>query len=342
MKKIRLGFCGHLILSMSLTLAVCYPAIAQTTQPTILQIDLENKVQYREDISLDPSKFATDPGIVPANTPKDFGQFVSIADIVAVNGQPAKGVALYRARTVNLTPSPAPGNAISDVMRNGAIDQMFEILSGEGTTSIGTILASGLAAGPAPPGSPLDAVQANLAIFGGTGAFLGARGQVNQGTTTVPDRIASINEDPSKRRINGGGGKVRILLTVIPLEMPQVVITAGFPRMLHARDSSFVSSSSPAAPGEILHLFVTGLGPTKPAVNPGQPFPASPPAVVNSPVSVTINGKSVTVLSAIGFPGVVDGYQVDIQVPFDAPRGIAAVQVTSAWIQGPAVSLPIQ
>src|SRR5207253_7724762 len=63
---------------------------------------------------------------------------LALPTFVAVNGQPAKGVALYRARTVNLTPTPAPGNAISDVMRNGAIDQMFEILSGDGTTPIGT------------------------------------------------------------------------------------------------------------------------------------------------------------------------------------------------------------
>ena len=46
--------------------------------------------------------------------------------------------------------------------------------------------------------------------------------------------------------------------------------------------------------------------------------------------------------SAIGFPGVVDGYQVDVQVPSDAARGIATVEVTAAWIQGPAVSLPIR
>jgi len=340
MKKTRFRFCGQVLLYLPLILALCCPANAQTIQPTILQIDLENKVQYREDSSLDPSKFATNPGIVPATPPKDFGQFVSVADIVAVNGQPAKGVALYRARTVNLTPTPAPGNAISDVMRNGAIDQMFEILSADGTP-IGTILASGLAAGPPPPGSPLDAVQANLAIFGGTGAFLGARGQVNQGPTTVPDRSASMTEDPSKRRINGGG-KVRILLSVIPMELPQIVVRGGLPRMRHSRDSSDVTLSSPAEAGEVLHLFVTGLGPTRPAVNPGQPFPDSPPAVVNSPVSVTIDGKPATVLSAIGFPGVVDGYQVDVQVPSDAPRGIATVQVTAAWIQGPPVTLPIQ
>src|SRR5207248_9797203 len=99
---------------------------------------------------------------------------------------------------------------------------------------------------------------------------------------------------------------------------------------------------NPAMPGEVLRLFATGLGPTTPAVSIGQPFPADPTAVVSSPLSVTINGRPATVLSAIGVPGVIDGYQVDVQVPSDAPRGIATVQLTAAWIQGPAVNLPIQ
>ena len=32
---------------------------------------------------------------------------------------------------------------------------------------------------------------------------------------------------------------------------------------------------------EVLSLRTTGLGPTIPGVDPGKPFPASPPAVVN-------------------------------------------------------------
>ena len=82
MKKIRLSFYGgQFILFISLTLAFCYAANAQTI-PSILQIDLENKVQYREDSSLDPSKFATQPGIVPANTASRFGRVNLISNML--------------------------------------------------------------------------------------------------------------------------------------------------------------------------------------------------------------------------------------------------------------------
>jgi uncharacterized protein (TIGR03437 family) len=72
-----------------------------------------------------------------------------------------------------------------------------------------------------------------------------------------------------------------------------------------------VSATSPAAAGEMLSLFATGLGPTNPGVETGEPFPSSSLAVVNSPVTVKVNGKPVEVLSANGLPGAVDKYQVN-------------------------------
>jgi uncharacterized protein (TIGR03437 family) len=79
------------------------------------------------------------------------------------------------------------------------------------------------------------------------------------------------------------------------------MLPAG-PAITHSSDFSRATASKPAAAGEILSLFARGLGPVNPAVDPGQPFPSSPLAVVNSPVAVTVNGKAAEVLSAVGFP----------------------------------------
>ena len=65
-------------------------ALPQVAPPVILQIDTANRVQYYED-NADPSKFATNPGITTATLPANFGPIVTIADIVAVNGQSVKG-----------------------------------------------------------------------------------------------------------------------------------------------------------------------------------------------------------------------------------------------------------
>jgi uncharacterized protein (TIGR03437 family) len=79
-----------------------------------------------------------------------------------------------------------------------------------------------------------------------------------------------------------------------------------------------------------------------PGIDPGQPFPSSPLAVVNSPVEVTVNGKAAEVLAAVGYLGAVDGYQVNFQVPAGTAKGSASIQVSTAWILGAAVSIPVQ
>jgi len=119
------------------------------------------------------------------------------------------------------------------------------------------------------------------------------------------------------------------------------VVPAG-PAITHSSDFSLVTASKPATAGEILSLFARGLGPVTPGVDPGQPFPSNPLAIVNSPVEVTVNGKAAGVLAAVGFPGAVDGYQVNFRVPPDTAKGPASIQVSAAWISGASVTIPVQ
>ena len=315
--------------------------VAQSLPPAILEVEVENFVRYVQDIA-DPSQFATNPAITPASVPKNFSEFVAIADIVAVNGQPAKGTYLGRGRTTTLSLSPAAGAAIADTTRTGAVDTRFEIIGADGTP-IGTVLALEFGGGPPPPGAPLAITQGNNVIVGGTGAFLGARGSFGQAVTaqSVATRQASIVEDPANRRRNGGG-RTRFVLQVIPLARPEMLMIADRPIIAHASDSKLVTASNPASAGETLSLFATGLGPTRPGVDPGQPFPSSPPAVVNTPVQITVNGRPASVLAAVGVPGRVDTYQVQFQVPPGTAAGAAVVQVTVAWIAGPAATIAIR
>jgi uncharacterized protein (TIGR03437 family) len=315
----------------------------QGVPSTMLFIEFENNVQYNLDTS-DYSKLATDPSATTAAASKNFQSNVVIADIVAVNGQPAKGAFLRERRTITLTPNPASGQAIADVTRTfSGFETAFEILQPDGTP-IGSIFLSGFGGGsPTPPGAPLAQNLSNLAIVGGTGAFLGARGQ--GGEAALPGntgaRQASMTEDPSKRR-NNGGGKQRWVLHVIPMLRPEISVTSTGPAVTHSSDFSVVTASKPANAGEVLSLFATGLGPTRPGVDPGQPFPATPLALVNSPVEVTVNGKSAEVLGAAGYPGSVDGYQVNFRLPPDTLRGSASIQISAAWISSVPVQIPVQ
>jgi uncharacterized protein (TIGR03437 family) len=330
--------------------ACCRPAIAQAL-PATLKVEVENAVEYQFDTA-DTSKFGTNPNITTGGlscTDPILGghlghTIIALGDIVAVNGQSAKGTYLSQAMGVCLTPTPVPGEPVADTTWNTYRHETFQILQSDGT-AVGTIMTSGFNAGsPAPPGLPSG--TQNYAIVGGTGAFLGAAGQTGNamgglGAASIPIRLASIAEDPANRRKNGGGHVV-FTLYVIPTFRPEVAVTANGPAVAHSSDFSPVNSAKPAAAGEILSLFATGLGPTGVALNPGQAFPSSPLAQVTSPVDVTVNGEDAQVMAAVGYPGSVGGYQVNFRLPADTEKGPAMIQVSAAWIAGAVVSIPVQ
>jgi len=319
-----------------------HPALGQT--PTSLVIDVQDVVEYQTDIG-DPSKFALDPGIAPRIPFKNFVTATIIGDIVAVNGQPAKGLYAGRSRQISTSRTPGLGGAIADLSRIAMREIVLEILKPDGTP-VGTIMSSGFSGGQRPPGQGLPAEQrGNWAITGGTGAFLGARGQLSQrpdGLNGVAvARAASVAEDPANRRINGGG-MWRIYVRIIPMSVPQIKTTGAGPVVVHSSDFSLVTASKPAAPGEILSLFASGLGPTLPDLEPGQTFPSSPLSAVNSPLGITANGRPAEVLAAVGYPGTEDAYQVNFRMPSDTGKGSVSLQLSAAWIAGPPVSIIVQ
>ena len=122
---------------------------------------------------------------------------------------------------------------------------------------------------------------------------------------------------------------------------PEIVTIAGAPAIFHA-DFSPVTAKAPARAGEVLIVRASGLGPTRPGVDPGQPFPRDAILQVNSPVAVTVNGQDAELVNSIGWPGLVDTYRVDFRVPGGATGGAAAIQLSAAWIVGPSVSIPVQ
>src|SRR5262249_27755839 len=123
---------------------------------------------------------------------------------------------------------------------------------------------------------------------------------------------------------------------------PRVTLTASGPAGTHASDFKLVTAANPAAPGEVLSLFASRLWPTQPAVDPGQTFPSSPPAVGPAPAEVRVNGKPAEVLGAVGLPGTVGGYQVNFRLPVDALTGSVALQLSVGMAVDTSVKLFVQ
>ena len=85
--------------TMAMTLLLvamyCSLALGQGLPPTILAIDLENRVNYIDDVP-DLSKFATDPNVTTPTSTRNFRSIIHMGDTVAVNGRPVKGTNMAR------------------------------------------------------------------------------------------------------------------------------------------------------------------------------------------------------------------------------------------------------
>jgi uncharacterized protein (TIGR03437 family) len=86
-------------------------------------------------------------------------------------------------------------------------------------------------------------------------------------------------------------------------------------------DTSYVTSASPAHPGEILTIYLAGMGSTDVTVKTGQQSPSDPLAHPMVNPTVTVNGESASVAFAGLTPLSVGLYQINFTVPTDAPTG---------------------
>jgi uncharacterized protein (TIGR03437 family) len=95
----------------------------------------------------------------------------------------------------------------------------------------------------------------------------------------------------------------------------------GFLALFHQNFSGLVNDSHPAADGEILHLYMTGLGPVSPAVATGEKATNKPLSRIVNPIgcSATYFTTGLSLDVPVEFAGLAPAltglYQVDIKAP---------------------------
>ena len=111
---------------------------------------------------------------------------------------------------------------------------------------------------------------------------------------------------------------------------------------LHASDYALVTPDDPAVLGEVLVLYVTGLGPVNQDLPDGWGAPSNPPAYTLDPYRVILAGESVSVFFSGLAPGYVGLYQLNIQLPRDLPAGDLNLQITSDYANSQSVLLSVR
>src|SRR5262252_7130144 len=205
-----------------------FRADAQSPTGSILHVEIVNSTLYHRgycsvaDAGRNPNKLSS------MVTP--FVTGVGVGDIVSVNGQAVKGVALELIPSVVFSSTFTPGSAIADITlapTGSTWDLTFLKLDG---TLIGAVRIAGNGGGPPPPGAPKEIADSGWTVVGGTGAFFGTRGYWSAVQDSVSkERKTTDCEDPAYRRINAdaGGNKRHGVLWLVPLVQPQVLTVSN-------------------------------------------------------------------------------------------------------------------
>lgn len=158
--------------------------------------------------------------------------------------------------------------------------------------------------------------------------FFVSSGQVN---ALMPYEVTSTSV---QIRLNTPSGSSRLQRVAVTPRTPRLLTTAmtgnGDAILVHA-DFTLVTLEHPARAGEVVVLFLTGLGAVSPAIASGQMAndgsPGKPLNQVTATVSVTVNQVPGTVFFAGLAPGFAGLYQVNFKVPETVDPGVLAISV---------------
>jgi len=106
-------------------------------------------------------------------------------------------------------------------------------------------------------------------------------------------------------------------------------VGAGAGIVLHA-DGRLVTRDSPLEAGEIVILYLTGLGDVSPATPAGAAAPSSPLARTTVPMRVFFDGGEGRILFSGLAPGLAGAYQMNVETPNFLARRYPIVRVQSA------------
>lgn len=313
-------------------LALPILALAQVAPEVTTTVQLENFVFYKDETG-DATKLGSLPGPVPIDPQIGwpFRRYAIVADVVAVGGRPAAGTFLAQGVALNTSNAaePRPNFLIADLPRNQMHNMILEIMTPE-KAQVGALYGFWMGAGGSAPGAPTGGGV--LAILGGTGAYVGVHGQgANVAASNL--RQASMLEDTSRRRVNGGG-RMTLGINLSGTALAEVTSVA------HA-DFTPVTASSPARSGEVLILQVKAGWPVQPPLQAGQVFSGENFSQVTIPVAATMNDITVEILNTIGWPGSNDRYRVDLRVPGGVGPGTVRLQVSGGYLPGVAFNVPV-
>ena len=239
---------------------------------------------------------------------------------------------------VNTNPTPAPSLVIDGLLHN--VNPVVGAPLAPGTVSqiYGTNLAT------APEGAttvPLPTIFKGVEVLvGGLDAPIYYISPT-QLTVQIPSELSATNEYQAIIAVNGAYTLPQPA-DVVPVAPGVVAFPDGSLVAQHSSNFSLVSAANPAKPGEVLIIYLVGLGATSVNVPSGNPAPADKLVTASTPVTVTIDGQPVQTPFVGLTPGGVGLYQINLVVPPNSRAGMLPVTITQGGVAANATTLLVQ
>ena len=208
--------------------------------------------------------------------------------------------------------------------------------------TIAQVYGSGLASQTASPG-----VLPLANVFNGTSIIAGglpaplyylSSGQLN---VQVPNELKPSQQYAILASVNNA----YTLPDVLDIN-PATPGVAAFPDgtvIAQHGDFSPVDAAHPAKAGEVLTIYLAGMGGTNPAVGSGQPSPAMEPlGRVNTAPTVFVDGQNSPVQFAGLTPSAVGLYQINFTVPLNSRTGNLDLVVMQGQVSSNTTKLPVK
>ena len=236
-------------------------------------------------------------------------------------------------------------NTAPVLFANGTVDPFYRV--GGAALAPGTIVevyGMGLASQTTSPGSlPLPPqFNGTFITVGGLQAPLDflSSGQID---AVIPFELAPNQQYPILVSANNAF-TLPDVLDVVPVQPAIAGLGDAGSHIIaqHSVDYSLVTETSPAKPGEVLIIYLLGLGATNPSVASGAAAPGTPPlAMTTNPVTLSVGGQNAQVFFAGLTPGLAGLFQIDFMVPTNAPKGDLPVFATQNTVSSNTLMLPV-
>jgi uncharacterized protein (TIGR03437 family) len=145
---------------------------------------------------------------------------------------------------------------------------------------------------------------------------------VEQLTFQVPCEVAPANSVPITINVAGGSATISFPVQAATPGIFETLMSDSVRRAVVIRpDGTFVNLRNPARSGEVVRVFVTGMGPAAPPIVTGAlPVPGADSLVLGQ-VIVGVNNAGARVVTARVSPNLIGVYELAFQIPSDAPTG---------------------